>query len=136
MKKQKTQTQAEKKKKRKVLRITLLVFMALVALFFLSKCCIDVNTVKAPESTRTYLSDDGNSLDGEAKTTAREEILKELEKQQLIVTDRLSSNITFSSGDIGTVGEWIIENPEDSVENFEFNIVVPEFQLEAKVLVF
>lgn len=112
MKKQ--QTQAEKKKKRKVLIIILLVFMALVALFFLSKCCIDANTVKVPEPTPNYLNDDGNSLDGEIQATDRDEILKELAKQQLNVTDKLSSNITFPSGIVDTIGEWIIENPKEN----------------------
>lgn len=115
MNKNNPQTQAEKKKKRKVRIIILLIFLALIILVLISKCCIDANTVvKAPKPTPHYLDDDGNSIDGKAQGKDREEILKELTKQQLIVTDKLSSNITFPLGEIGTIGEWIVENQKEN----------------------
>jgi hypothetical protein len=36
--------------------------------------------------------------------------LDELKKQQLVVTDKLSSNISFDVGKTGTTGKWVVEN--------------------------
>ena len=104
--------QSEKKKRRKAIIVILLAILALIILFFISRCCMDTNTVEMPEPS--YLEDEGSSLDGEAATEDREDILEELEKQQLVVTDKLSSNIAFPSGEIRTVGEWVVENPAEN----------------------
>jgi hypothetical protein len=45
-----------------------------------------------------------------AEGKTHEEILADLEKQQVIVTDTLSSHAAFPSGKKGTAGEWMIEN--------------------------
>ena len=102
--------QSEKKKKRKVLIIILLALWVLIILLFICKCSMDANT----EPTSSYLEDESSSLEGEAEQANIDEMLAELVKQQLIVTDKLSSNITFESGTIGTVGEWIVENSADN----------------------
>ena len=62
----------------------------------------------------SYLDDAGSAIDGAVETKSREELLEELKKQQLIVTDKLSSNISFPFGKEGTVGEWIVENPPEN----------------------
>ena len=85
-----------------------------VIIFLLLRGCTGTNNIEEPVATSIYLEDEGSSTVGEVKMKEREEILKELEKQQLIVTDKLSSNITFPSGDIGTIGEWIVENPKEN----------------------
>lgn len=108
------QTQAEKTKKRKVLIIILLVFLALIILLLISKCCFIDTMLNAHEYLHRYLDDDGTSLDGMKEVTDNETLLSELEKQQVMVTDKLSSNITFTSGDIGSIGEWIVENLEEN----------------------
>lgn len=100
-------------KKRKVLILSLIVIVIVVA-FIVLKGCSDISFQKEPQATPIYLEDEGDSIEGEAKKKERDEILKELEKQQLVVTDKLSSNITFSSGTVGTIGEWIVENPEEN----------------------
>jgi hypothetical protein len=41
-------------------------------------------------------------------------LLEDLKKQQLIVTDKLSSNILFPSGKPGSIGDWIVENPHEN----------------------
>ncbi len=45
---------------------------------------------------------------------SREEILAELERRQLLVTDTLSSHASFPSGEAGTLGEWMVENIPDN----------------------
>ncbi len=97
--------------KKKVLIIALIGAVVIAAAFFFLRGCADSFDDK---SLPVYLDDDGSSIDGEAQAKAREEILKELEKQQLIVTDKLSSHISFPAGKVGTIGEWIVENLEEN----------------------
>ncbi len=101
-------------KRRKVIIIILAIIALLIAVFFILKGCTGLMDINNNEEEPIYLEDESRSRDGEAEVTSRNEILKELEKQQLIVTDKLSSNISFPSGEIGTVGEWIVENPEEN----------------------
>ena len=103
-----------KKSKKKAVILILIAIAIIAAVFLLLRSCDSGLMVREPQATAVYLEDDGSSIEGEAERKEREEIMKELEKQQLVVTDKLSSNITFSSGDIGTIGEWIVENPEEN----------------------
>ena len=54
--------------------------------------------------------DAGEALEGAYAGKTREEILTELERSQLLVTDTLSSHASFPSGEAGTLGEWMVEN--------------------------
>ncbi len=108
------QLQSEKKKKIKILIMLLLGVFSIVAILLFIRICSGESILKAPEATPVYLNEEGGSTEGEAEEASRDEILEELAKQQLIVTDKLSSNITFSSGEIGTIGEWIVENPAEN----------------------
>lgn len=54
--------------------------------------------------------DAGQAEDGRAVGRTQEELLAELKKQQMMVTDTLSSNATFVSGKPGAEGNWIVEN--------------------------
>ena len=101
-------------KRKKVIGIILILCALLIALFFILRGCSGLTEIKSPESTPVYLDDEGSSITGEAESASREEILKSLEKQQLVVTDKLSSNISFDSGTAGTVGDWVVENPEEN----------------------
>ena len=104
-----------KEKKKKALLIILLIITAIIiGLFFFLRGCGNELLLNEPEATPVFLEDEGSSAEGEAQKRAREEIMNELEKQQLIVTDKLSSNITFTSGDIGTIGAWVVENPKEN----------------------
>lgn len=103
-----------KVKKKKAVIIILIALAIIAAIFLLLRSCEGELTATEPKATANYLEDDGTSIEGEAETKEREEIMKELERQQLVVTDKLSSNITFSSGAVGTIGEWIVENPEEN----------------------
>jgi heme/copper-type cytochrome/quinol oxidase subunit 2 len=111
---QKAETRIEGSKKKKVLIILILIIIVVAASFIVFRGCCNISIFEEPQSTPVYLEDEGDSIEGEAQVKKREEILKELEKQQLVVTDKLSSNISFTSGDVGAVGEWVVENPKEN----------------------
>ncbi|HCA28480.1 MAG TPA: hypothetical protein DEP23_02305 [Ruminococcaceae bacterium] len=58
------------------------------------------------------IDENGSAIDGGVKSKTQEEILKELQADQINVTDKLSSNIFFPSGKAGTEGNWTVENVE------------------------
>jgi hypothetical protein len=101
-------------RKRKIFVVLLLIILIAIAVFICFKSCSGQWGLKEPETTPVYLEDEGGSPEGEAEQTDRDALLAELEKQQLVVTDKLSSNITFESGEAGTIGEWVVENPADN----------------------
>ena len=101
-------------RKRIVFLILLLVALIAIAVFICFKSFSGQWVFNEPETTAVYLEDEGASLEGEAEQVDTDALLAELEKQQLVVTDKLSSNITFKSGEIGTIGEWVVENSADN----------------------
>ncbi len=104
-----------KKKRKKIIVIIILSSLLITILLLLYANNSAFNNVSnSPKATPAYLEEQGNAIEGTAVTKSRVEILEELKKQQLVVTDKLSSNITFSSGKAGTIGEWIAENPADN----------------------
>lgn len=104
-----------KEKKKRFVLIALLILIATIAVvFFLLKGCGNDLLSNEPEAKPVYLEDDGSSVDGEAQKREREDIMNELEKQQLVVTDKLRSNITFTDSEVGTVGAWVVENPKEN----------------------
>jgi hypothetical protein len=56
------------------------------------------------------LDDNGNAVDGSAQSKTPEQVLDELKKAQINVTDKLSSHILFPCGKAGTQGSWVVEN--------------------------
>lgn len=110
----KRENSKQKQTKHKVLIIMLILIILAVVVFICLKSCEDEFSLSKPSPTPIYLEDEGGSQEGEAETVDREKILEELEKQQLVVTDKLSSNITFPSGEVNSIGEWIVENPEEN----------------------
>lgn len=114
MNRQYSDSKTNEKRIRKVLIILIGIAVAIAAAFFVLRGCDEKGISPQPTPTPVYLEDDGSSLDGKAETKSRDEILEELQRQQLVVTDKLSSNITFPSGEIGTVGEWVVENPAEN----------------------
>ncbi len=102
----------EKKQGKKLMIAGIVIILILVSLLIIFKGGEGKKIEIQPSPTPVLLNDDGSSLEGEAKAAEREEILKELEAQQLVVTDKLSSNISFPLGTTGSIGEWVVENPE------------------------
>ena len=62
------------------------------------------------DSSSIQLDSNGTALSGEYITKTPEQILAELEKAQINVTDKVSTSITFDSGEVGSVGAWVVEN--------------------------
>ena len=60
------------------------------------------------------LEENGNAVDGTAEAKTPEEILEDLQKAQINVTDKLSSNIFFTNGNSGTEGSWTVDNLESN----------------------
>ena len=110
------QQSADEKKKR-IKKILIIFFMCLLILIlflaYVNTLCIDPS-MGTPSSPTSSLDQSGRAIDGTASPKSREEILDDIEKQQLVVTDKLSSNITFPSGNSGTIGDWIVENPSSN----------------------
>jgi hypothetical protein len=52
----------------------------------------------------------GTAMNGSYQDKSHEEVLAELKKQQVVVTDTLSSHASFASGKKGTTGDWLVEN--------------------------
>lgn len=105
----------EKKKRTKKILIIIFLFLLILILLlaYVNTLCPDptIGSLNTPTSS---LDQSGDAIDGAASLKSREEILDDLEKQQLVVTDKLSSNITFPSGNSGTFGDWIVENPSSN----------------------
>jgi hypothetical protein len=108
---QKKQETDGKKKGKKIIPIAFLaLFLFILLLIYAANLNSNTRTVN-PSPTTSYLNDNGSAIDGTATAKPKDEILDDLKKRQLVVTDKLGSNITFPSGKAGTTGEWIVENP-------------------------
>ncbi len=105
----------EKKKRTKKMLIIIFMCLLMVILFlaYVNTLCPDPSMGNS-NTPASNLDQSGSAIDGVASPKSREEILDDLEKQQLVVTDKLSSNITFPSGNSGTIGDWIVENPSSN----------------------
>lgn len=62
-------------------------------------------------SPSSSLDDNGSALPGGPAQKSRQEILSELRQKEVVVTDQVSAQISFSSGEKGTAGAWTVENP-------------------------
>lgn len=101
----------EKKKRRK--KILIIIFMCLLILIlflvYVNTLCPDPS-MENPNPSTSCLDQSDSAIDGAASQKSKKEILDDLERQKLIVTDKLSSNIMFPSGNSGAIGDWIVEN--------------------------
>jgi flagellar basal body-associated protein FliL len=104
-------------KKKKVLVILLLFLLFCIAGFGIyALITFDSNTNTNPPADVSSageskkLDDNGNAVDGAVQSKTHEQVLDELKKAQINVTDKLSSNILFPSGKAGTQGSWMVEN--------------------------
>ena len=102
------------RKRRRLIIFLLAGLLIIAALFILLKGCPDFLSKGEEQGEGIYLEDEGVSIDSVADRKDSEDILKELEKQQVVVIDKLSSNILFTSSEAGSIGEWVVQNPEDN----------------------
>jgi hypothetical protein len=57
-----------------------------------------------------HLDANGKADNGEYKSKSSEQILSELKKAQINVTDKISSSVSFDNGAKGSSGSWVVEN--------------------------
>lgn len=106
------------KNKSKKSRRTLLLIILLLLAVGITVVAITVTVINNSKSTSSAapLVNNGSAMSGVYQGKSSSELLKELEKQQVRVTDKISSQIMFPSGNQGTKGAWIVENsPANSV---------------------
>jgi len=108
-----------KNQKKKIKLILLLVLLLICILFGSIAFILSQNGNKQPyitssqdstSSSEKSLDENGEANKGAVKTKTSDEIRLELQKKQVTVADKLSSNISFASGKKGTVGSWTVEN--------------------------
>lgn len=107
-----------RKKKLRILIILLAVLCitagTVTAMFGMGGSRFKTAVVDNSSTDVSKLNDNGSALDGQAESKTSEEVLEELQKEQINVTDRLGSCIVFSKGKAGTPGSWAVENPADN----------------------
>jgi hypothetical protein len=105
------------KKKRIWLAILLILLLLIIGLvsFFITGAARANGGSPSPSSQSnpgsSSLVNNGSALPGGYTPKSRQEILSELQKEQVVVTDKVSAQISFPSGAKGAVGSWVVENP-------------------------
>lgn len=112
-----TEKEKSKKRKRTLLIILLLLLLLLIGItysFFHAGMggSNGGNPSRSSQSApSSSLDGNGSALSGSPTRKSREEILSELRQKEVVVTDRMSAEISFPNGKEGTVGTWTMENP-------------------------
>lgn len=103
-----------KKRKRVLLVILLILLLVIIGITF-SFCHAGTPNGGGPspssQSAPSSLDDNGSALPGGYVPKSRQKILSELREKEVVVTDKVSEQIAFSSGVKGSVGTWTVENP-------------------------
>jgi hypothetical protein len=89
--------------------IVLMSFSAFAVVYF-SVNKTESNNSTVSKSKSVLLDANGKADSGEYKAKTSEQILLELKKLQMNVTDKISSSALFPSGKIGSIGTWNVEN--------------------------
>mgnify|MGYP000023546275 CR=1 FL=1 len=107
-------------KKHRTIILTILgvILVALILLLLVKYGGLTLTPTTAPAASPTnsqsVLNDNREGIDGSYQSMTREEILADLQERQQVVTDQVSTNVTFSSGKAGSTGEWVMENPKSN----------------------
>lgn len=107
-------------KKKGITILCVLLVLTTVSLVILAVCGIrphtaNNNLTSSNRSTIT-MDENGKATDGKYKEKTKEEILAELNKNQVNVTDKISSSAEFKNGLKGCVGSFVVENlPSNNV---------------------
>ena len=121
-----------RKSKHIVFLILLLVITISLGVISVSYFNSSTNKSDVPTSTKknnVQLDENGKAVDGEFKPKSSNEVLLELQKEQVNVTDKISSSALFHSGAKGSIGSWVVENLESN------NVIMQcEIYLDDKVL--
>lgn len=114
---------------RKKKKVVLMILIPLLLVMAAGACVIALNGFSlftGPAESRAadtkHLDENGSAVDGTIQSKAQEQILKELQDQQINVTDKLGSHIYFPSGKAGTEGNWIVENVETNTVTIQCEV--------------
>lgn len=120
------------KGKQLILMIVLLILLLFIGVFAVMHFTADkskLNRQLSDNSSSMNLEDNGKGLNGEYKSKTASQVLTELQKAQVNVTDKISSACIFNSGTKDSTGLWVVENlPANNV------IMQCEIFLEDKLL--
>ena len=111
MTKNKETKRSKKKRLGLILLLLLLIGIAVTALWQLPERDPSP-AVQAPSVTLD--PDTGEAIGGDYQGRTHEQILRDLQSQQLMVTATLSSHATFGSGRSGDLGSWMVENVKEN----------------------
>lgn len=107
------QKKVRKKGKRILLLAVLLICSTLLVVFsavFKGWILGQTQVSTTDGSAAPVLEDNGSALQGAVSSMSPEEVLDQLREQQVNVTDKISSHITFPNGKEGSTGTWEVEN--------------------------
>jgi hypothetical protein len=120
--KNKNEKKNEEKRRRKWLYILILILLLLLLLLLLLRGCgqhhLGPTPSPSPSSSESSgpgpsyssLNDTGSALPGGSSTPSRQDILSQLQKQEVNVTDQVSAQASFFCGSVGSAGAWTVEN--------------------------
>lgn len=98
----------DKKKKRRILLLILL--FLLFSISAIAYAIYYSNSHVSGSSGKTMIVN-GTALRGGSSSISEDDLLKELKRKQLMVTDKISSQVVFNGNRKGTSGSWVVENP-------------------------
>jgi hypothetical protein len=121
-KEEKYMNKEKKRKKTWLIILILLLLIILIVLLVLNSCRKNTPTIgdsatsssMSSSSNPVSLEDNGSAIPGGYSSKSSQVTMSELQKQQVTVTDKVNSQISFSSGSNGTVGSWVVENPSSN----------------------
>lgn len=97
------------KKSRKTLLLIILLLLA-IGITVVAITITVLNNGSKSKKRSAQLIGNGSAISGAYHGKSSAELLKELKKKQINVTDKFSSQIMFQSGKRGSTGSWIVEN--------------------------
>ena len=120
----------EKKPKKKLLIVIILTFLfCTIGVGIYTGITAGLFSRPAKSSTADspiQLQENGSAVDGAAQSKTSEEVLKNLQKAQINVTDKLSSSILFPNGKAGAVGSWTVENLKTNNVIMQCEVIVDD----------
>ena len=123
-----------KDSKKKIISLIILILLLLLIPIVCVTCRFGKGSASADRVGKTpssgvssqpsSLNDNGSALPGGYTSKSRQEILSELQKKQVTVTDRVSAQISFPNGTKGTKGSWVVENPSTNKVIMQCEVVL------------
>lgn len=129
----KNRKREDEKKKRKWPYILLLILLLLLLLLLLLRSCgqhhpwpgpLPSPSSSSPSSSVSPLDDTGSAKPGSSSSPSKQEILSQLQKQEVTVTDKVSAQVSFPNGSKGSTGTWEAENPSSNSVIMQCEIVL------------